>query len=912
MSGPDEDNREEEGLLGEATGGLETGPTEQGAGGGATGRGELEPRHRLGRYELRGLVGAGGMGLVYAAWDPHLGRKVALKVLRPGLGEQRRLLREARALARLSHPRIITVYDAGVVGEEFFIAMELVEGETLAAWLKRGRRSWHEVVEVYARAGEGLAAAHAVGVVHCDFKPDNVLLGGDGRVRVLDFGIALLGEEPGVGSAPPGPAPGTWAYMAPEQHEPGREVDARSDQYSFCVALYEGLYGQRPFERTGEVERLAMLKRAEAWLPPPLETEVPAQVHRVVVRGLRAAPGERWPSMQALLAELRRHTRRPRRRWLLAGALVATHLGGFAAAWSLREHTSPAPCEDGAHRLAGIWDEPSRDRTRSAILTHGGPHAQATWARVEQVLEGYTTRWVASYAEACAATHVRQVQSSRLLDHRMACLEGRLRSVAALVELLQQGDRALVRAAPEALRELPELETCADVEALLDAQPLPDAPGPRRQVSALRHELARAQVLLDAGRYGQALRQASAQAGHVLALGYLPLRAELELLRGRACLSLLRLEPARQHLGQAVWAAEASHHDGVAAYALSLMYQVDTEREELRERAEAAILRSGREELRALLATAEGGRAFDRGEHAQALTHFQRALALYERHRGRERLSGTTLLNNLAATHKMMGQYALARQVLSRALDLGERQLGAEHPKVLLLRLNEAHVLVELGQYARALAQAEASLVPLRAELGARHTHVRLGELVRAHALFWLGRHEEAQASLTELLALEEGPRERAAPPYLEGVNLLGRLRVAQGQPRRARELLHQTLEELRRQGLPPAAPLEANLLTTQGLAWLHLGRPERARRVLDQALQLQQRALPASHPDLATTLHLLGQLHARQGRCAAALPVWERARLIRHHALGPRHPLLLSLLSDMARCGGRSPSAPP
>lgn len=900
MSGSHAGNEEQGGgLVGPRGRSAETGPTEPGAG--AACPVELAPRQRLGRYELRGLVGAGGMGLVYAAWDPHLRRKVALKVLRPGLGEQQRLLREAQAIARLSHPHIITVYDAGLVGEEFFLAMELVEGETLAAWLARGRRSWREVVEVYAKAGEGLAAAHAMGVVHCDFKPENVLLGQDGRVLVLDFGIALLGEEPVAGGGPQAPATGTPAYMAPEQHVLAPAVEPRSDQYSFCVALHEGLYGQRPFAPVEDVQRLVALKQAQALLPAPAGSGVPAHVHRALVRGLRASPQERWPDMRALLAELRRDTRRPLRRRLLMGALVATHLAGFAIAWALRAHT--APCKRGAEQLAGLWDEPTKARARLAVLSHGAPHAQATWAHLEQALTGYTTRWVAAYEEACAATNVHKVQSPQLLDLRMACLEVRRQSVAALVALLGEGDEHAIRAAPSALLELPGLEDCADGQALLKAQPLPESPALRRQVQQFRHELARAQVLLSTGRYNQALQQAHGLAEHVLPLGYLPLQAELELLRGRAFTSRQSIEPARRHLYQAVWAAEASRHDDVAAQALSLLYQTGSEEPGLRGRAEAAILRSGRAELRSSLATADGGNAFNRGDYAQALAHFQQALELHERHLGPEHPQNITLLNNVAAAHEHLGEYAPAQQALSRALALGERQFGAKHPRVVLLRLNEAALLTDLGQYARALRQVEACMEQLREELGAWHTFIRMGELTRAHALAGLGHAEQTQALLTELLASEAWRRQRSHPLYLEGVHLLGRLQVQQGQPARASRLLHQALEELRRHGAQPGAALQARLLSALGLARLHQGQHERARRLLLQALHLQQQALPSSHPDLATTLHSLGQLHARLGRCPQALQAWQQALRIRQHSLGDHHPLTSALLKDMAHC---------
>src|SRR6185503_5153712 len=218
----------------------------------------LTPGETVGRYVVLECIGSGSMGIVYTGQDPDLGRRVALKVLRSDSaggssgGARRRMLREAQAMARLSHPNVVTIYDVGMHGDEVFLAMELIDGGTLREWLRRARRSWREIVAVFRRAAEGLAAAHAVGLVHRDFKPDNVLVGNDGRVCVTDFGLARpsaaasaerLAEPPpqGIDSMTrTGAIVGTPAYMAPEQIE-GGAADERSDLFAFCVAFYEAL-----------------------------------------------------------------------------------------------------------------------------------------------------------------------------------------------------------------------------------------------------------------------------------------------------------------------------------------------------------------------------------------------------------------------------------------------------------------------------------------------------------------------------------------------------------------------------------------------------------------------------------------------------------------------------------------------
>ena len=232
-------------------------------------------RVKVGRYRVEGKIGAGGMGVVYRAHDPELARDVALKLMNTAAFADEaeasrargRLVREARAMAKLAHPNVIHVYDVGAVDDGVFIAMELVDGDPLSKWIERERPSWRDTLRCYLDAGEGLAAAHEAGIVHRDFKPENVLLGSDGRVRVGDFGLAGgPGSETGRFELPPGDSGkasvdeavsssltrtgallGTPKYMAPEQ-ESGRSATARSDQFGFCVALYEGLYGHPPFE----------------------------------------------------------------------------------------------------------------------------------------------------------------------------------------------------------------------------------------------------------------------------------------------------------------------------------------------------------------------------------------------------------------------------------------------------------------------------------------------------------------------------------------------------------------------------------------------------------------------------------------------------------------------------------------
>ena len=295
----------------------------------AEGEAELGEGSKIGRYDVLERVGAGGMGVVYRAYDPELHREVALKLLKAGRAvgaantkRRKRLLREARAMAQLSHPNVIPVYDVGEYGTGLYVAMEFVEGANAREWLKAERPPWRRTLGVFRAAGRGLAAAHNAGLVHRDFKPANVLVGNDGRVRVLDFGLARAQvdePEPEMSAqgreeiesgghwsetlTADGTILGTPIYMAPEQYA-GKPADARTDQYSYCIALYEALYGKLPFAARS-IKAQARAKYRGEILEPPSGSPVPRRLAGVLRRGLSPRPEDRYPSMPDLLRELR-------------------------------------------------------------------------------------------------------------------------------------------------------------------------------------------------------------------------------------------------------------------------------------------------------------------------------------------------------------------------------------------------------------------------------------------------------------------------------------------------------------------------------------------------------------------------------------------------------------------------------
>ena len=340
-------------------------------------KGPLRPGDRVGRYVVRSKLGRGGMGVVWGAYDPVLGRRVALKLVRQHDAEpveanvDERLRREAQALARLSHPNVVSLYDVGSCEHGDYLAMELVPGVDLEQWLHKGTRTWKQILEVFLLAGKGLAAAHTAGLIHRDFKPANVIVGPQGHVTVVDFGLARSAElDTTIGSELHDPdAPlqdrrasadaiallstrltgtnmivGTRGYMAPEQLL-GLSVGPRADQFSFCVALFEAFYGARPYPGSNAVETATSFARGEL-VEPGDRRGVPKAVHEVLLRGLKIEPDDRYPSMDALLVALRQAMPGPKTKLLMLAALVATAaLSGSTGAWVQRMLLEAAPSE---------------------------------------------------------------------------------------------------------------------------------------------------------------------------------------------------------------------------------------------------------------------------------------------------------------------------------------------------------------------------------------------------------------------------------------------------------------------------------------------------------------------------------------------------------------------------------------
>ena len=401
----------------------------------------------VGRYVVLSELGAGGMGVVFAAYDPDLDRKVALKLLRAGLGAEgsdgaARLLREAQALAKVSHPNVVAIHDVGTRGDEVWIAMEFIAGRTLGDWLREGSRSWQQVLDVIEPVVRGLATAHAAGLVHRDVKPDNVMLGDDGRVRVMDFGLARGTAAEGIETnrdeldeevvraagrriddalTAAGAMPGTPAYMSPEQFA-AMPTDARTDQFSLCVMLHEAIYGKRPFAGDTVVELATNVLEGNR-RSIPASSKVPRWLRGVVERGLATDPNHRWPSLPAMLAAMGAGRRRARRGRVLMGlgvlgSVVGVGLG--ARAWV--EHRRVVACEAEGGLIEQVWNEDVRAEVVAGLVETGTGHAATTAEKVMPWLDEQAAAWRAARTQVCVDARVRRVLDEQTERRSVWCL----------------------------------------------------------------------------------------------------------------------------------------------------------------------------------------------------------------------------------------------------------------------------------------------------------------------------------------------------------------------------------------------------------------------------------------------------------------------------------------------------------
>ena len=808
------------------------------------------------------MLGSGAMGVVYEAIDDDLQRPAAIKLVSPKARSplrQRRLLREAQAMARLAHPNVVAVYESSTVGDDVFIAMELVDGPSLAAWLAESRRGWRSILRVFLQAGRGVAAAHAVDLVHRDFKPANVLIGEDGRVRVADFGLARPLERSESDAALPSPLSeamtqtgaliGTPAYMAPELFE-GAPADPLSDQFSFCAALYEALYGERPFTG-GDPKSLLEDIRSRDLRSRPRGRSIPGWIHRSIIRGLGPRAG-RWPSMEALLAALDPDRRR-RRRW--GGALALTLAAGAGATAFLLTRPDPSICS-GGEVLAQAWAPAVRDDLRATLSGLALPQPELTAASTLARLDRYADSWQAARREACEATRVREEQSEALMDARMRCLRGRAQEFAALVGVLGEGDLEVGRQATSAVAALPSLSRCADVDYVTAEFQPPETPAQAAAIEAAREALAAVLALDRAGRFAEAL-QALDQGPAELAAAteYRPVIAEVALTRGTILDDLGRAEEAVQALERAYVTADACGAFATAqAAALRLVHIIGyrqgkaDDAERWARLAEAKIDYTGDEPARAKLALNRGEALEASGELERAHAAYARALGLHRRSPAPAPLLMAEILDSLGLVEASLGRYDAATDHLGEALTIWTDELGPSHPLTARGLNSNGNLFISTGRHLDAARAYEGALAiwidskgPESDDVAAMHNNL-------AVVYKLAGDLDRSRENVQRALAIREANLGPDHPNVAKVLGNLGSLALRQGDHAAAREAYARALRIYEDRGGEEDDVRIATVLHGLGMSLLNLGRADEALPHLRRCIAARERILPAGH----------------------------------------------------------------
>ncbi|MBS1119086.1 MAG: serine/threonine kinase family protein [Deltaproteobacteria bacterium] len=814
---------------------------------------------RVERYEIVGELGAGAMGIVYRARDPELDRELAVKLVQPqaGVAEdelvRQRMLREGRALARIDHPNVVRVFDVGWWRGALFVAMERAPGVSLRLWLAAQPRSARAIVDVFVQCALGLAAAHDAGVIHRDFKPDNVVVDEAGRARVMDFGLAQT--APSGREVPHDPDPldrlaataiasepgdprltrtrgivGTPAYMAPEQHR-GTSIDGRADQFAWCVALAEALGGHRPYRGDTVEGMLAAMASGR----PELPATIARPVRRVLARGLAFAPDRRFPSMTAVV----RAIAPPHHGWPALAVGLATVAVTSVLVVGLR--TVPDdPCAGVAAPVAATWNPSRAARIGALFASIGRPFAERTWQYAQAGVERYAGTWTASRVGVCRAGVERGELDAAARAATVRCLERRVIDLEAILARWEHGELDVLATAPHAVDTLVPTARCMTPE--LDAAPATESD--RLRLQALVGRFAAARVASDTGHPLDAEPVLAGLDRELAATPFHALRAELLIELSSVERDLGKRELAREQLVTALAEAETARADRARAAAWIAMAALTADdfvrgseaRDALR-LASAVLDHLGNpEDLARLHDATRGLVALRTGDPAEAVAALRRSLDVQPPLPATERASRTQML---ARALIAAGQVDTALAELGGAEALLVSALGPDAPQLVFVLNSMMEPLEYLGHADQAIARGE-----------------------RALALF--------DASYGKL-----NPRR---------IQLLGNLAgmyASAGDRGRARALEEDAVHASERQ-LGPDAVATANARLNLAITLVKLGEPLPAIGQLDRALVIYTKVLGAEAPVLAnvhsTFIGAYGALH----QPAEALAHAQRALAIR------------------------------
>ena len=760
---------------------------------------------RLGRYRVLDLLGRGGMGSVYQAFDPDLDRPVALKVLHAAADRaHHRLLREARAMAKLSHPNVVQVHEVGSFTGGWYIAMELIEGQTLGRWAL-GRTS-RDRLRACLEAGRGLAAAHRAGLVHRDFKPSNVLCDDEGRARVTDFGLVA---SPGVTQRPwretePSPPSESWTtrtgavlgtpgYMAPEQRL-GAPADERSDQFSFCVTTWQILSGRHPGRR----------------MPPTWPTDVPRIRRRLLDalrRGMRSRPDDRWPSMPALLSELERCLAPRRWPWLVVPAVALAAWGTFEGVQHHDRQQRIADCQAEGDAIQPVWNATKADEVSAAVASAKVEGAETIGARVLPWLDARAEQWQAQARNACTLTHVERTWDEDTYERAQWCLVQHRVAMKALVDDLVTTDPKASLKAVQAAATPTTVKQCTDPNALAAAGEVPR--GQQRALAEeVRAQLERGKLHLLHGRVEpaqslarSARRQADANSMAVLGI-------EAKLLEARSVREAGEFDKSRELTHEVYLDATRIQAWGLAADSASTMVFLEGR----------DVGRTEQARLWADLTDVAIGHAGD------PLT-----------------LRATRRATSLALAEQHAGNYDAALELVEEAAAMTEASLGPDHPALATAVMRQGTVQQRRGELSEALELFERALALDKRALGPSHPMVGNGLVSLGTAQARLGRWAESESTLREAIAILDRSMGPDHVWTLSARATLGGMLVLRADGEGAVLVLAQVVEAYERMDTIEDRFAYASALLNLGSAHLSAQQYEQARTYFARA-----RALPA------------------------------------------------------------------
>ncbi|WP_394844740.1 tetratricopeptide repeat protein [Pendulispora brunnea] len=871
----------------------------------------IQPGTLVGRYLVVDLIGTGGMGSVYRAYDPKLNRNVALKLIRvrPRTADddppQPRLLREAQALAQVVHPNVVAIFDVGEFREQVFFAMELIEGSTLRDVMRRAAHDPRTSLRLLDQAGRGLAAAHDAGLVHRDFKPENVLVDREQRAKVVDFGLARavnahkaadLVSVPRPGESPSmldlritetGAFLGTPAYMAPEQYL-GQHADARSDQFSFACVAYEALFGQHPFLKGTKISMVALCAGEIVDTGRRLD---PAYL-RVLRRGLSRDPANRYPSLEHLLDDLARVPRRRRRRGITIAA-IACAAGAILGVPAIQKHRAQRCDAAATQALAGIWDTPRREKIEAVFVGDGQAFGRALWKSVAAAVDTYAEQWRNTSVELCRSADGWRSEDSATHARSASCLDERRRELRAATDVLAEGDRDVRARAHEVLLRLGSVSSCLNPAVLAFTRlPAHDA-ATSNTVERIRDLLAQSRALNDA---------------HKVAPGESAAREALELARklpdrGLAAEALHHLSMVQEtgaeydaseaSIVQALAEAEASGQERLLPLIWLQMIRVignsqgrTRDVEPLIPFVQATVERFDPQGPAHVELLFDLGIIETRaGRYEAAAGHLAAALEMSRRVFGENNVFRIEIYQNLAIAEQSLGQLDRASAHIKSALSETEALFGNDYPAIVETLALLAQLLGEQGDSAgmQAVGQRARAIIEQSSSLENKDLGYSLSTLGRAYLA---DAQPDVALSLYRRAYAMASPNEPNRHARLSGLaraeEMLGQLEVARS-----------SFEEALAMGRRMAGPGHAlTILYAVGLGRIlrALHREREALQVCTAVLEAAERPPVARGISLAWALSCVGESYEQLGRLPAAVVALERAqKLLEVEAIPPR-----------------------